>query len=344
MEIFQGDDALVVLGGWISKQEVAKQYARLQLEVHHEKTWVTKGNTEYLHEVYLFGRVVAFPARAFRAVAWRKPLTNLTAGEYGVDRFNSLVNSVRMACRRGLHCVDILRRVVKSSFEGFDEAKFQAWLCTPYIFGGFGFGTSGRIALVGTSQKVKDFKVRIRGAGKLKREWRTAAISRVRDRMPVPGIRSKYRWDTVVGDAEMPPSKLGKYGAFKPPMVDWTLRNLVSVKDAYKRKLHLEWKLQNGYEILDSDLPGYFGDFDDLDRAYRTYRRLVSRVIGMESVFTSGETFFRLREWGNRVWAGICYQWTRIDGPDKMKGQLCRTIHNMSMEKNFRRYMVRVLV
>jgi len=327
LECYQGDDAIVALMYEISRVEVASVYASIGLEVHPEKTWVTRGSTEYLHELYLAGRVAGFPARAFRAIVWRKPLTNLLEGEVGKDKIQSLVASCRMAARRGLNVINILRRVVRGTKpRGFTESAFQEWIMTPYLLGGFGAGRTGRQGWEMRTVRKRSFSVKVLGISHMGKEFESAAEQRARGSLPMPGMRTESWFERVKGDDEMPESKARYFGTQPQPRIDWTVRDLERFSDAYRRKLSLEWKLMRRKKITPNDLPQFFGDFRNFDRAYRVYRQMVSKTITLESSFTAGESYYRWADWGNRIWAGICYRWTQLKHPERWKILMCQLV------------------
>jgi hypothetical protein len=316
-ERYHGDDALVILDGTFDKERLVKEYSKMGLDLHPQKTWVGKQWTEYLHEIYAGNRVCGFPARAFRAIAWQKPITG--SGEvFGAAKFNALVSVLRMGARRGLDVVDMLRRVVKIKCPSFNEESFQGWLSTPVVLGGAGFRSTGRVALkVETTNRMRESTLRIDG-GVLPRLL-SAARARAEGKVPIHGMRYSVRFERVRGSKEMDPLKATKYLAVQPPRTDWQVQDLVKFTDAYERKLNLEDKLRGGDVIKPSDLPESWRWREDCDRLYRRYRRLVSETFGYDNVITTVETFWRLTDWVNRVWAGICY---RVPDPGKVDKEL----------------------
>jgi hypothetical protein len=344
METYQGDDAIVVLSGWICKSEVAEVYRQLGLEVHSEKTWVTRGNTEYLHEVYLRNRVVGFPARAFRAIAWKKPLSNLMEAEVGWDKLKALLGVMRMAVRRGLKVNDMVRRILRNYGLVLGD-KFREWWSTPYVFGGFGAGTWGRIGLVGERVRRKgvQYRMHVRGLAHRGDLWLHAAMARAEGALPIPGIKTVLSWEAVKGSATM--DKMEADRAMEEPRVkvDWTLADLTHYRDAYLRKLKLEWKLRTGEKIIAADLPRFFGYMENIDRAYRKYRKLISDKVGIDETSTSGESHYRLSDWANDVWAGLCYRRVRVgDVPDLLP--MLRYLQKLMMDSVYKRNLLVVSV
>jgi len=333
-ECYQGDDAVVVLENSIRKDEVASVYAQLGLEVHPEKTWVTRGHTEYLHEIYLDGVVLGFPARAFRSIAWRKPNTNLSFNEYGPDKMKSVLDSFRMCGRRGLNVTPLLRRFMRGVVDGWSEEDFAEWMKTPYIFGGFGAGMGGRKGLDFKVVKRLGVRVSVEGIRHKGELYQKAAEMRARGMVPIPGVRTRSQFVRVRGSSEMPAIKAGLMAAEPAPRVDWVVRDLRDFKDAYARKLILERKLNSRDLITQGDLPSFFGYFLDFDKAYRKYRRMVSDIISIQSTMTAGESYFRYRDWANRVWAGICYNWTRGEASSTARKELCVLVHRTVMLVN----------
>nr|DAZ87265.1 TPA_asm: RNA-dependent polymerase [Antaeus toti-like virus 1] len=338
-ECYQGDDAIVVLGGSIEKKEVARIYKQLGLEVHPEKTWVTKGNTEYLHEVYVEGKVLAFPARAFRAVAWKKPLGNILSSEYGWDKFQALMGVMRMAMRRGLQVQDMVKRALRQY--GVKGSGFEEWWMTPYVFGGFGAGTYGRMELRGKT-KIDDsvnFRIHVSGIEHLDDIWKQAAASRAEGSMPLPGRSLELRWLKVSGSDVMDPLEAADLLTKPQVKVDWTLADLETNKFAYRRKLELEWKYRTGEKIFASDLPRFFGYTKNIDTAYRKYRRVIGEALGLDGTQTASESHFRVSLWANSVWSGMCYRHVRI-GWDLSVLPLLRSMHRTLTSSAYKRVIL----
>jgi hypothetical protein len=344
MECYQGDDAIVVLRGGIEKEKVAEVYSELGLEVNPEKTWVTRGSTEYLHEVYLSNRVVGFPARAFRAMLWKKPLTNILSAERGKDKLEAFLSVCRMAVRRGLHAKDVVWRMLKQ-YGAKEVDRFTEWWMTPYVFGGFGAGTTGRCKLNMKTIKEKgvNYRLHVSGLSHMGVVWMEAALLRSEGKIPIPGIHLELDWEKVKGEPRMEKLKADRLREEPRVKVDWTVEDLTLHKDAYERKLKLEWKLRTGATIVDSDLPRKMGYFGDLDRAYRTYRSLINDVRGIDETSTAGESHYRVTDWMNEVWAGICYRRIRI-GAHVDFWPLARLVHTRMLEVVYKRQVLVVLV
>lgn len=309
-ERYQGDDAIVRLRDWIDRQEVSRIYKSLGLEIHPSKTWVTKRNTEYLHEIYYCnGAVYGFPARAWRAIAWKKPVTGV-ANEFGSQKFNSLIDTIRMAMRRGLLVEDILRRVVKPMMENFDEGKFQAWIKTPSVLGGFGAGMRGRVAIDVQTLRDDSFDVFVKNVSNLDKLWKSAVETRISSACPIPGIVNIYRFAKVRGEGKMPKLKISRYAELPVLRIDWEVKDLKFHPDAYNRKLNLEWKLKSGERIEVVDLPEGFLGLHTVDGVYRKYRKVVAKALSVESAMTAAESFVRVSDWINRAWAGVALDWS----------------------------------
>jgi hypothetical protein len=322
---------------------VAKTYGEIGLVVNPEKTWITCGPTEYLHEVYQDGQIWAFPARIFRAVAWRKPLTNLAEQEFGEARANSLISVFRMAMRRGLNIQNMLRNYLKTLVPEWREEKFQSWLLTPYIFGGFGGGVSGRVSLGVKTKERRRLRIDVGGLKGMPEFWRNAAGMRAKGMVPLPGVRNTWKFERVKGTRRMDPFAADRYAHAPEPRVDWILADVCDYQDAYERKLKLEWKLATGDKIQQSDLPKKFKE-GDIDHIYRTYRHLVSRTIGIETGVSGPETFHRMSKWANKVWSGVCY-W--MEGKTRALGErktLCELMHHLVHVKAYEQSMVSVAV
>jgi hypothetical protein len=332
MECYQGDDAIVVLSQAIDKASVSMAYASINLEVNPDKTWMTNGNTEFLHEIYFREKVVAFPARAFRAIAWKKPLSNIMLGELGIDKFQSLMGVMRMALRRGLVVYDMTLRVVKQY--GLSEKHFREWWRTPYVLGGFGAGRSGRMALQHESLSVGKvtFRIHVSGIAHRSKGMQSAARSRAKGSLPVPGKRLKLSWEAVAGCRSMDPLQAANLEGEARPKIDWTLADLGKVSDAYERKLNLELKLESREKITPDDLPGFFGYFRNFDGAYRKYRKIINDRVGLDFSFTAGETFYQVSDWANHIWSGMCYRKIRKRDSDLDWAPLARLVHRKTMD------------
>jgi hypothetical protein len=333
-ERYQGDDAILNLVNWIDRERVAREYQKLGLEIHPLKTWVTTESTEYLHEIYFKnGGVYGFPARSFRAIAWSKPVTGL-GGEFGAQKTNALLDSLRMCCRRGLVVEEIARRVIKGILPDFDETKFQAWLKTPVCMAGFGGGMTGRVSLNVHSKRIKSFNVSVQGLGTQDKLWQQAIETRVASACPIPGIRNTYSLNRVRGNSSMPKMKVSQFADAPVLRIDWEVSDLETFPDAYRRKLLLEWKLVNAEEVLKEDLPEGFLMLEKVDRAYRRYRKLVGMVLSTDSAKTAAESFVRIGDWVNHAWAGISLDWAfgEFESWEKLHHQLVRTLVGMMCE------------
>jgi hypothetical protein len=325
-EVFQGDDALVGFREKPDKSAVALQYSKLGLVVNPSKTWVSHGDTEYLHEVYYQGGVFGFPARSFKAVAWASPNTG-SGSSVGEMKLRSLLSSCLMCIRRGLDVVPILRKVM-SSYGLVDKSMFDAWFSTPTWFGGFGAGMTGRVSLTVQTLRDNTFRTYIPGiwGGKLYKE---AAKLRIESACPLPGIRNTYGFDVVRGSASMPFQKVSEFVDVGSVRTDWEVSDLAEYSDSFTRKLTLEWKLKHDEEILPTDLPNGFLKLARPDKAYRRYRSMVSRVLLVETELGTTETYSRYSAWANGAWAGISLLWAlgSVDlSVDFLRKQLCMTM------------------
>jgi hypothetical protein len=268
----------------------------------------------------------------------------LAESDYGAGKTSSFIGVLRMAARRGLNVTNIARRFIKGICDNYEESKFDAWLMTPVIFGGFGFGVSGRQTLNVRTKVQRRMRVYVTGLGSKSDVWKHAAKQRALGVVPLPGLRNRWNFVRVRGTAAMEKMKAQDYFGQPRPKTDWVVRDLKTHKDAYLRKLNLEWKLASGHKIEEEDLPNWFGHFANLDRAYRRYRRLVSDEISLESVFTGPETYVRFKDWSNRVWSGICYKSLRMKIPDSERRKLCALVHGLTMTRAFKEHALRVCV
>jgi hypothetical protein len=305
-EAYQGDDAIVGAAGVIRSKELSDEYGKLGLIIHPQKTWINRGITEYLHEIYAYGGVFGFPARVFKAIAWASPNTGL-GSTFGEAKFRAYLSTLLMGLRRGLDTYPIVRKFVGTY--GLAGPKVEAWLCTPTLFGGFGAGRLGRMGLEVRTKRSKTYRTYINGlwGGPL---YVQAARTRVESACPIPGVENTYIFRKVKGVAMMPSTEAGLLAETGAVRVDWNIRDLGRFPDAYKRKLKLEWKLRRREVILPSDLPLGFLGLSDVDRVYRRYKRIVNQALSVETGWSSSETFSRISSWANAVWSGISFLWS----------------------------------
>jgi hypothetical protein len=342
LECYQGDDAIVGLFENISKGEIALEYQNLGLEVHPAKTWYGRGATEFLHEIYAPRVVYGFPARSFKALAWKSPMT-LSSEKFGADKLNSLIKTCLMCHRRGLLIYPQVKRILKQ-YGLSTEGGFTAWLRTPTLFGGFGAGTSGRVKLVMKVSRNLKFKIQVNGlwGGKLYSE---AARARVETSCPLPGLSLSLNWGRVGGSRFMPAVRMSRFAEVGVMRLDWYVNDLERYSDAYKRKLTLEWKLRRRELIMESDLPVRYG-FENVDFVYRRYKKLLNMALSVETSMGNSETYSFVSSWANRVWAGVALEWAqeKLDSWVRLRKQLCMTIHSMVNSKSFQSNILEVRV
>jgi hypothetical protein len=327
-EAYQGDDAILGVIEKVSRVELARQYLRLGLVVHPQKTWISRRRTEYLHEIYMNGGVFGFPARAFKAIAWSSP--NVGSGSiYGSAKFRAVLATLLMAYRRGLEVIPMVSHFLRS-YIVMPKDRFFAWLCTPTLFGGFGAGDQGRVGIEIETKRERTFRVSVDGVWGDKFRRRSAEL-RIESACPLPGIRNVYRTVDVVGDKEMPPRRASFLSELGVIRTDWGVRDLAMDRSAYERKLKLEWKLGRGEKILPADLPNGFLGLADPDKSYRRYRKLMNQVLSIETGWSSSEGYAQIIDWANRVWAGLAYQWSRfkVKEWETEKGLLCFSMLKM---------------
>jgi hypothetical protein len=323
-EAYQGDDAIMGLRDAPSREGLVREYEKMGLKVHPQKTWISKNATEYLHEIYIDGKVLGFPARAFKAVAWASPNTGL-GGTFGSAKVRALLSTLLMAYRRGLMVLDMTKRFMRSL--GLSGPKVDAWLCTPSIYGGFGAGTVGRVSLDIRSKRTLTFRTQLSNiwGGKF---YEQAARLRVESACPIPGVENTYTLRRFKGEQKMSDTTAGLFSEIGVVRTEWGVRDLSIYPDAYLRKLKLEWKLRSREKILDQDLPTGFLGLPDVDDAYRKYRKLMNQVLSVETGWSSSESYSRLSDWANGVWAGISFYWatSKIKEWVSLKRALCATL------------------
>jgi hypothetical protein len=215
-----------------------------------------------------------------------------------------------MASRRGLEVYDLVFRFVKTLIRGVSQSQFDAWFSTPTIFGGFGAGQDGRVRLkiikqsqdktISTSLSFTMWDQR--------RAVVTGALRRAAGILPTPGITRTYSFERFRGVADMPPTEARDLASGKNIRTDWVLQDIVRFKDAYYRKLFLEWKLNTNVKIVQSDLPVHslILEKQNIDSVYRKYRHLISETFTLENWRNSEVYYSRVKDFGNQVWAGIC--------------------------------------
>jgi hypothetical protein len=337
-EVYQGDDATMGFSKPVNVVALADEYSKIGLVVNPSKTWHSTGITEYLHEIYYKGMVLGFPARSFKAVAWSSPITG-SGGTFGSAKTRALLSTFLMCQRRGLNVLPMVWRFMKTL--GLkDEVKFQAWVRTPVYFGGFGMGDDGRMKLDIRTWREKKYRTYIQGiqGGRL---YVAAARLRIESACPLPGIRNEYRFVKVKGSSRIPMLRARRLADIGVVRTDWEARDLRTYKDAYERKLLLEWKLRYADKVLESDLPAGFLGLVDVDKAYRRYRKLVNMVLSVETDCSSAEGYCRISGWANMVWAGIAMEWSlnRLDGWNQFHSKLCRTLHSLILSRSFQKQL-----
>jgi hypothetical protein len=267
--------------------------------------------------------------------------------EKGSGKLESLLGVFRMAMRRGLNCKEMVHRVLRQYGLSVTMEEFSEWWMTPYVFGGFGAGQRGRLGLEIKSvrdQKSK-FRLVVSGISHRPREFVEAALARAEGSVPLPGFSTKLTLVKIRADPSMPKLRADKFAQETKLKVDWTVWDLETYRDAYKRKLMLEWKLRKSIEIVPKDLPRWFGDFKNFDECYRFYRRKVTDTISVDTSWTSTESFQDITSWANHVWTGICY-WKIRERKHlgEKRDELLRLVHRVVCEPVFRRGLVLVAV
>lgn len=308
-ERYQGDDAIVVLKNKIDVSDVVRKYEEAGLSINPDKTWHSRINTEYLHELYFDGNVYGFPARSFRSLLWRKP------GFKTVDivsRTNAYLSCCLMAFRRGLFPSNIVRNFVRSQMKmDVTSNKYKEWLHTPLCFGGFGLGDSGRVCLEHTKSVKKTFKLDFQigafGASLPIEVFKSAVLVRAMGVVPFPGITNKFYFKKTRGDSKMPQIDYSVYREqrFK---TDWTLSDLRTHADSYLRKLRLEWKLKTGRSIVLEDLPGSGWNLvgRNIDKVYRRYVRILDWSVDFANQYTNSIGVYKYKDIFSNFWTGIC--------------------------------------
>jgi hypothetical protein len=238
----------------------------------------------------------------------------------------------------------MVRRVLRSY--GWKESysgEFREYWITPYVLGGFGGGTSGRRSIEPVSVRSKvTFRTFVTGIGHRSKEWKVSAFLRAKGKLPMPGISVKLLSLRVKGDPKMEPLQAKSLRDQPKLKVDWTVWDLSQYKDAYRRKLNLEWKLQMGETILSSDLPRPL-ELKNVDRGYRNYRKLIGNAKGIDGTETAGETHHIVKAWIAEVWSGLCYRKLRFNTVVEWL-PLARLAHEIMMRTSYKRGLLSVLV
>jgi hypothetical protein len=346
-EVYQGDDSAAILSEEPSGEDMACEFGRLGLEVNPEKTWIHRERFEYLHELYVGGNVYGFPARAMRALLWRKPSMG-GLEPVGTGAVLSYLDVHRMAARRGLRVLESLRAFVRS-WNLLDDRKFTSWVQTPSLWGGFGLGARGRTGLEVSTLNLAKWRVYISGLESAPSVIRDAAFGRLNSTLPVPGYGVKLRFVNVKGSVTMERLPFRNVGTVDREIVgpdtrrkgvypmakfedmvilrsDWVLEDVVTDPDAYRRKLILEQKLRSGDEIDFEDTPT---GFRWPEGTYRAYRRWLEDGDALVSAQVAVDSYVHAADWAKVMWKRMCtYAVMRraFGGMDKWRSVLRKSL------------------
>jgi hypothetical protein len=307
--LFQGDDAVMKVCGFVDKQALVNAYADMGLVVHPVKSWVSTSRCEYLHELYLEpGLVQGFPARIAKSILWRKPGPR----DFGESRVQSTLDMLRKAARRGLAVQDLVRSFL-SHYHCSHLDRFQEYFFTPGFLGGFGAEVegAGRVHLQVTVEKkgTPQLQTKVQFPFIPSRIRDALLASRVAGAARMRSVKTRLSLVKVYLPAEVPQQLLDSALEMPSVRTDWIVRDLSSYSDAYQRKLFLEWKLVTHCPITSSDLPTRcFDRFGDrLDCVYRRFRSLVGETWDLGDIKTAAEVFHIYRDWARRVWQGMAW-------------------------------------
>ncbi len=239
-----------------------------------------------------------FPARAARAMIYKKPLAVDTVGK--LQKVNSLLSISLMGLRRGLRVVNFVRSVLKTCIQNWSEVKFSTFLYTPVHLGGFG-GFGERIRLFRAAKSQERYAIStITPCGISVPSWvvEQAIYARAIDLLPVPGIRTVFSFEEYRGPKHADKHMFDIYAVETGVRLIWSLGDLRAHDDAYILKLFLDAKYMTHIPIVNSDLPNKIHTHD-VDRSYRMFRRYINYSISMDSVSTIGESYAPLAQWAH---------------------------------------------
>jgi hypothetical protein len=313
--VFQGDDAICVLDRNMHKEVLVDGYSKLGLTTNPSKTSISNTNFDFLHEFHINDRVHGLPARIFKSILWKKPLS--MGRDYGISAFNNMVDTFRKGMRRGLNPIKILLRYVKGKLSNVPSnfnSLFQEYLDTSIMDGGFGIFSGGAVGISYKSEEKFKINIKINKLNLIKDnlqldETNTQNIiySRMKDLIPLPNLRSTIDLVRVnlTGEENLKTigfqrlSRILARPKFQQlPRIMWVVDDLSFDKFAYQRKLRLQAKLMfRSGKIGIEDIPDK-KSFYCVKNIDRLVRRLFSNVdipVSMESVTFSGEYFSKLQ-------------------------------------------------
>lgn len=304
--LWQGDDGLVFEQG-IPRMSWAQAYQQLDLKVNENKTWVEDNACEFLHEFYTPKGVRAFPARAFRSVIWRKPLTGSSGFKGAEDYARERLDTFLKCSRRGLsgmaaRTINLLSRKGLSKLQSLDVMR------TSKAIGGLGWDNSGRATfeVVGGEVDVRRVSVVSNLANRHVGEWvEHGFLKRAGAMLPLPVKVSRWRFKKL-----KLPSNTVKLKGFKtaPLRLTW------GCEDG-DQQFGSPWMCQLGLEFAEA---GRMRWRDDLvpskvlrssvlgcEKAYRLVSRYSGAKMSLENDRTIGESYAVLADWANRMWQGF---------------------------------------
>lgn len=302
---FQGDDAVLIgkpgVGG-----DWAGAYRGLGLEVNALKTWVSDRSFDFLHEIYVGGEVLAFPARVGSSIVWKKPAMGGTI-DSKVARFWARSADLLKGVRRGLlRCSVVmsgmLRRFVSEAGGHATGAVLSEVMDTPRYLGGLGFGQSGRRAMVIGGGRVMWRRYHLEG-GLVRRFGGTSCAPALLDRLS-RGVFLRTTPVTVSFGKLKGAGEADSYGGFgdgKPLIRSFRWTDGV----AWTRQLRFESAVR-GYDVERCDAPDQRLAGASVRRirdVYSTFERWSGGLsTSVESAEDTGERFAHIADKVNRLW------------------------------------------
>ena len=297
--IYQGDDALVLVQGSPAMEEVVEQYAALGMEVNRGKSLLHPERFEYLHLLHTGGSVYGMPARIFKSLVWRKTIRS----EWGVSSVNSYLDTLRKGFRRGLRPIPLLRRFLSNYVK--QRNLFDEYLITSTVDGGFGLGSTGRVALKSKTEMPNcPMQIHTPVLLDVPQACKAHALyQRYSALRPLRGAKSALWLERIaVSSPNCDPISLPKLSRL--PRVDWAVSDLPSEPKAYSRKLMLQWKLSSGVVIRGDDLPpgSLLSSSHDPDACTRWVVKMRELPFSIEGPYSSAEPLAYLLRLAREVW------------------------------------------
>lgn len=303
---YQGDDAIVKLRKEPDLEEISKVYASLGLSVNQMKTWVSRDRCEFLHEIYMDGRVHGLPARLARALVWRKPATGLSPG--GEEHMNINISNARKAARRGLDVIPFLTKFMKSKIPRMDMNLFRECLATPVSLGGLGFGSGGRVSFQSKKSYRHELSFFLNSPNRfVSNSLLYPAIQRkgLETIIPIPGITTTYYFQTL-SKHQLVPMDLTPFSDLPRQRLSWGLSDYRRVPDPYIRKLILEKYLYIRDDIPQWCIPpGPVHYHTRCSSMFKILAKWSSLSINLEDASSSAESWSKIHLISVNLWANI---------------------------------------